>query len=274
VLISKGLKPFLKWPGGKYRLRERILPALGQGNRLIEPFVGSAAVFLNSDYQHYLLADTNPDLIMLYNQLRKGKERFIDYAETLFTGEYNNEASYYCFRDEFNSCKNKRRRASLFIYLNRHCYNGLCRYNSKGLFNTPFGRYKRPRLPRKAMLHFIVAAENTSIECADYQDTMCKAEKGDVVYCDPPYVPLNATSYFTDYHVGGFNWDDQVLLVERAGELAGRGVRVVISNHDTKEIRKLYKSRNAKIESFDVQRNISCNADNRKKVKEILAIFS
>ena len=124
------------------------------------------------------------------------------------------------------------------------------------------------------MLHFIVAAKNTTIDCADYQDTMCKAEKGDVVYCDPPYVPLNATSYFTDYHVGGFNWDDQVLLMEKAAELAGRGIRVVISNHDTKEIRKLYKSKKAKINSFDVQRYISCNADNRKKVKELLAIFS
>ena len=220
------------------------------------------------------MADSNPDLILLYNQLRKDKEKFIEYTDSLFVSENNNEDSYYRFRDEFNDCKDKQRRAALFIYLNRHCYNGLCRYNSKGIFNTPFGRYKEPRLPRKQMLHFIEASRLASFECADYQDTMNKAEKGDVVYCDPPYVPLSATSYFTDYHVGGFNWEDQVLLAEKAAELAKRGVHVVISNHDTKEIRKLYSNGNAKLNSFEVRRNISCDAKNRKKVKELLAVFS
>ena len=211
---------------------------------------------------------------MLYKQLCKSKVRFIDYTETLFAPENNNEIKYYEFRDEFNSCIQKQRRAALFVYLNRHCYNGLCRYNSKGVFNTPFGRYKQPRIPRKEMMHFIEAAKNASFDCADYQDTMDKAEKGDVIYCDPPYVPLSATSYFTDYHVGGFNWDDQILLAEKAEQLAKRGVRVVISNHDTKEIRKLYNKGKAKISSFDVQRNISCDPKNRKKVKELLAIYS
>jgi DNA adenine methylase len=124
------------------------------------------------------------------------------------------------------------------------------------------------------MLHFSEAARTASFACADYQDTMDKADPGDVVYCDPPYVPLSATSYFTDYHVGGFNWDDQILLAEKAEHLAERGIRVVISNHDTKEIRKLYRKGNAKITSFEVQRNISCNANKRNKVKELLAIFS
>ena len=211
---------------------------------------------------------------MLYNQLRKGKKRFIDYTDALFIEENNCEDNYYGFRDEFNLCKDNQRRAALFVYLNRHCYNGLCRYNSKGVFNTPFGRYKQPRLPRKEMQYFIDAAKHASFACADYQDTMDKSEKGDVVYCDPPYVPLSATSYFTDYHVGGFNWDDQILLAEKAAQLAERDVRVVISNHDTKEIRKLYKKGKAKISAFDVQRNISCDANNRNKVRELLAIFS
>ncbi len=211
---------------------------------------------------------------MLYDQLRSGKQRFIDYTDTLFSDENNNKEKYYIYRDEFNSCKNKKRRAALFVFLNRHCYNGLCRYNSKGVFNTPFGRYKQPLLPRKEMKHFIQVAKNASFDCADYQDTMDQAETGDVIYCDPPYVPLSATSHFTDYHVGGFNWDDQIILAEKAGQLAKKGVRVVISNHDTTEIRKLYRKGNAKISSFDVQRNISCNANNRNKVKELLAVFS
>ena len=212
-------------------------------------------------------------MITLYKQLLRNKERFIKATESLFTDENNCEEKYYEFRNEFNSCTDKQRRASLFVYLNRHCYNGLCRYNSKGIFNTPFGRYTRPRVPRKEMLHFIETAAHATFECADYQDTMNKAKRGDVVYCDPPYVPLSATSYFTDYHVGGFNWDDQILLAEKAEHLAKQGVRVVISNHDTKKTRSLYKERNAKITIFDVQRTISCNPSNRKKAKELLAIF-
>lgn len=124
------------------------------------------------------------------------------------------------------------------------------------------------------MQHFVETGKNVSFECADYQDTMNQAVKGDVIYCDPPYVPLSATSYFTDYHVGGFNWDDQVLLAEKAEQLATRGIRVVISNHDTNKVRKLYKQRKARIHTFDVQRNISCKPDKRKKVKELLAVFS
>ena len=250
-----------------------MVAALDGGERLIEPFLGSAAIFLNAGYRENLLADSNPDLIMLYQQLVKEKEKFIYLTEKLFTEENNCEEKYYEFRDEFNSCQNRQRRAALFVYLNRHCYNGLCRYNSKGMFNTPFGRYTNPRLPHKEMLHFIDAGRHASFECADYQDTMNKAENGDVIYCDPPYVPLSATSYFTDYHVGGFNWDDQLILADTAEALSRRNVRVVISNHDTKKVRQLYRERRAKIITFDVQRNISCNASNRKKVKELLAVF-
>lgn len=255
-------------------MRQRILDALGPGKRLIEPFTGSAAIFLNAGFKQNLLADTNPDLITLYKVLLSHGEDFITETEALFIDQNNNEQSYYRFRDEFNECKNDRRRASLFVYLNRHCYNGLCRYNSKGIFNTPFGRYKKPRVPRSEMEQFLKIGKNAVFERADYQDTMNKAKKGDVIYCDPPYVPLSATSYFTDYHVGGFNWDDQELLADRAKTLASKGVRVVISNHDTKKIKKLYKEREAKIISFDVRRTISCDASNRKKVRELLAIFS
>ncbi len=108
---------------------------------------------------------------------------------------------------------------------------------------------------------------------ADFFETMSQAKKGDVIYCDPPYAPLTNTAYFTDYHVGGFNWDDQIELAKLAEALAKKNIPVVISNHNTKEIKKLYKEKGAKIISFDVQRNISCKGNNRKKVKEILAVF-
>ena len=124
------------------------------------------------------------------------------------------------------------------------------------------------------MLHFVDSAEKAVFECANFDETMQKARPGDVVYCDPPYAPLTDTAYFTDYHVGGFNRDDQELLAETARGLAEKGVQVVISNHNTRDIVKLYKNAGAKIRTFEVRRHISCDINNRGKAKELLAIFS
>lgn len=240
---------------------------------MIEPFTGSAAVFLNTDYEEYLLADSNPDLINLYQQLVDDGNDFIQYCRSLFIPANNREKKYYELREEFNDTKNSHRKSALFLYLNKHCYNGLCRYNKKGKFNTPFGLYKTPRLPAKEMESFVAAAGNTIFMHAAFTDSMHLARKGDVVYCDPPYAPLSKTAYFTDYHPGGFSWNDQLLLARTAKKLAGRGIQVVISNHRTPEICELYKNAGARISAFKVQRHISCNGSKRQKADEILAVF-
>lgn len=235
-------------------------------------------MFLNADYDEYILGDSNPDLINLYLQLTTEQKTFIRYCKSYFSEKKNNEDWFYKHRSQFNQIKNtqrskQRRKAALFLYLNRHCYNGLCRYNSRGEFNTPFGRYKKPYFPLKEMQNFILCSTEATFVNANFDETMLQARSGDVIYCDPPYAPLTDTAYFTDYHVGGFNWDDQLLLAELAENLAKKNIPVVISNHDTKQITKLYKEKGAKIIRFDVQRNISCKGNSRKKVKEILAIF-
>lgn len=267
------VKPFLKWPGNKYRITRRIRAKLSPGKRLIEPFTGSAAVFLNTSYDEYLLADSNPDLIDLFQQLVNEGDDFIQYCKTFFNPAYNREKKYYEFRDEFNETRDKRKKSALFLYLNKHCYNGLCRYNKKGRFNTPFGLHKKPRLPVAEMQGFVSAAVNTTFLNAGFSDSMRRARKGDVVYCDPPYAPLSKTAYFTDYHSGGFSWDDQLLLARTARKLADKGIQVVISNHKTPEICGLYKDAGARISSFKVQRHISCDGNNRQKADEILAVF-
>lgn len=124
------------------------------------------------------------------------------------------------------------------------------------------------------MQYFIDAACNTTFLHAGFLQSMDHARKGDIVYCDPPYAPLTETANFTDYHVGGFSWEDQIKLSESARRLADKGVQVVISNHNTKEIRKLYKEANASIEKFSVRRTISRDANNRGKVSELLAVFN
>ncbi|MCH8079404.1 MAG: Dam family site-specific DNA-(adenine-N6)-methyltransferase [Proteobacteria bacterium] len=266
-------KPFLKWPGGKYRLTKRIKKKLGQGKRLVEPFVGSAAVFLNTDYQEYLLADTNEDLINLYRHLQTEGPIFINYCKTFFTQKNNNEDKYYRLREEFNASTDTRLKSALFLYLNRHCYNGLCRYNSKSKFNTPFGRYSRPYFPQNEMLNFFHKAKNAEFICAGFSDTLRRVTKQDVVYCDPPYIPLSKTANFTDYSTGGFNWDDQIALADWAGRLSAKGIQVVISNHNTPTARELYLEAGATMEKFKVRRTISCNTDQRNLVGELLAVF-
>jgi DNA adenine methylase len=265
------MKPFLKWAGNKYALIERIRPLLPAGKRLIEPFTGSAAVFLSTDYASAILTDRNEDLISLYQILQKEGDRFIADAQKLFTAGNNSEDVYYAFRQEFNSTGNKRRKAALFLYFNRHGYNGLCRYNAKGGFNVPFGRYTKPYFPAKEMQEFYLRSQCAEFKVADFRETMLQAKAGDVVYCDPPYVPLSRTANFTSYAATGFGEAEQKALAGLAETLAARGVTVVISNHDTDYTAGAYH--HASLLRFQVQRNISCNGHNRTKAKELLALF-
>jgi len=239
----------------------------------VEPFTGSAAVFLNTDYDRYLLADGNADLINLYRQLQDEGEAFLRFCRKFFTPENNEEKRYYAWRDEFNRTNDTRLKSGLFLYLNRHCYNGLCRYNARGEFNTPFGRYRRPYFPEREMRLFLIKSRRAEFVHAGFADTMNRARKGDVVYCDPPYVPLSTSANFTDYCSGGFNWDSQAELAKWAGLLSRRGIRVVISNHDTATIRELYESAGAETTHFRVRRSISCDAGNRGTAGELLAVF-
>lgn len=264
-------RPFLKWAGGKSRLIPRINKVLPEGNRLIEPFMGSAAVFLNTDFDRYLLADINPDLINLFQFLKKGNSTFIDISSEYFSEKNNTEKVYYALREHFNSLDAGKERAALFLYLNRHGYNGLCRYNQKGIYNVPFGRFKRPYFPAKEMEFFAQKAKRATFVCEDFRKVMQRSRQGNVIYCDPPYVAASATAYFTQYAHQSFTPQCQQDLAESAKKSVRKGVKVIISNHDNAVTRRLYEG--ATIHSFYVQRNISCDGEKRKKVKELLACY-
>lgn len=266
------MKPFLKWAGSKYKIINRITPLLPLGNRLIEPFVGSGAVFLNTNYPDCIVGDTNSDLINLYNCIKDKGIDFIDYAKYLFVKENNNQEAFYRLRVEFNQTLDLERKSAIFIYLNRHCFNGLCRYNSSNKFNVPFGRYANPTFPEKEIINFFHKSQSVEFKVSNFVDTMKRAKIGDVVYCDPPYAPLNQTSNFTSYTKDEFTLDSQKELSDMASELMSKGICVVISNHDTEFTRSIYNA--AEINFFDVQRFISSNASNRTKAPELLAVFS
>jgi DNA adenine methylase len=271
--ISNTTRPFLKWAGNKYRIIERIKKSLPDGKRLIEPFAGSAAVFLNTDYEQYLINDNNPDLIHLYNILKNDGDIFIKKCRRYFTPRYNNEDEYYKLRQKFNDTTDTHKRAILFVYLNRHGYNGLCRYNNKGGYNVPFGRYKKPYFPEKEMQFFHKKAKNAEFVLSSFEEVIGAAKKGDVIYCDPPYVPLSPSANFTTYSAGGFNIEKQQHLADLAGDMSDKGVPILISNHNTSFTRKAYNKAN-KIKKFYVQRYISCNGKKRESAGELLALFN
>lgn len=200
------MSTILKWAGNKTAIMSELKKHLPAGPRLVEPFAGSCAVMMATDYPHYLVADINPDLINLYRDIATDASAFIERAKHLFK-VFNSEDGYYDSRDSFNYDKDPEWRAPLFLFLNRHGYRGLCRYNKKGEFNVPYGNYKNPYFPESEIRAFAEKAIRATFICASYDETLALLVPGDVVYCDPPY-----DGTFTDYHTAGFTEDDQYHL--------------------------------------------------------------
>ncbi|QYJ86385.1 Dam family site-specific DNA-(adenine-N6)-methyltransferase [Shewanella mesophila] len=270
--MIKKQRAFLKWAGGKFKLVDALTQHLPQGDRLVEPFVGAGSVFLNTRYNRYLLCDINQDLINLYQIVQETPEKYISAAKAMFVDVKNDKEAYYQVRREFNQTSDPFLRSVYFLYMNRHGFNGLCRYNKKGGFNVPFGSYKKPYFPHDEIMGFADKAQNAEFRCIGYEQAFDLTQPGDVVYCDPPYAPLSTTSSFTTYVGSGFSLDDQALLARKARHTAiDRGIPVLISNHDIALTRELYHG--ARFDTIQVQRNISQNGNGRKKVNELMALY-
>lgn len=265
-------KSFLKWPGGKYRLLDKLIPLFQIRNKphikFIEPFAGSGVVFLNANFSRFIIADCNT--VDVFQNLELYGEKFIEEILALFK-DGNNSERYYELRDEFNNLTHGFKKSILLIYLNRHCFNGLFRLNKKGKFNVPFGKYKTIYFPELELKNFYKKLMENQVDMyPDYKLAMSRANMGDVVYCDPPYVPINKSG-FTNYSGDGFSKEDQEELAIFAIEACKKGAAVIISNHDIEFIRQLYSD--AYIIEVDVRRSISAKSGGRKEVKEIIAIF-
>lgn len=263
-------KAFLKWAGGKSKLLPTILNEIGTvKGTYIEPFVGSGVVSFNVEAANYIVSDINKDLINTYNQIKTHGDLFIQYCSLLFEEEFRNESSFYKLRERFNTTTKDLEKAAIFIYLNRNSFNGLCRYNQKGIFNTPFGRYKTVYFPEKELSWFYNNCQKYTFTVSSFESIIANAGKDDVVYADPPYVPLSDSAYFTAYSKEVFGFNEQKSLAKLAEESKSR---VILSNHATEFTRELYKNADKLIE-LDVTRSISAKSDGRKKVRELLAIY-
>lgn len=261
------MSTILKWAGNKTAIMPELIKHLPAGPRLVEPFAGSCAVMMATDYPHYLVADINPDLINLYLMIQKDHEAVIQIAKELFK-DFNSDVQYYRVRQHFNySIINEVEKAAYFLYLNRHGYRGLCRYNKKGEYNNPYGHYKKPYFPENEIRAFAEKAKRAAFICASYDETLALLQTGDVVYCDPPY-----DGTFNGYHTAGFTEDDQYHLASILERRSSEGHPVIVSNSDTSLTRSLY--RDFTRHRITAKRSMGVAAGDSKTAVEIIATKS
>lgn len=262
--------PWLKWVGSKRVLAPKILERLPRKiNTYWEPFVGGGAVFFalaaEKRFHRAVLLDANLELIRTYKAIRDDVESLI--AE-LNNGEYEYDQDvYYRIRAENPLFLTEVACAARMIYLNRTCFNGLYRVNSKGGFNTPFGRYTNPTICNEENLRAVSAVlKDVELRHGDFRDI--RPRRGDAVYCDSPYWPLNVTSNFTSYSVDGFSGIDQKRLRNFAKDLVDQKIYVLLSNSDTPFTRELYEGFN--VETVQAPRRVNSKSEKRGNVNELL----
>lgn len=261
----------LKWPGSKGRAMAELKKHLPEGKRLVEPFAGSCAVMMNTDYEEYLIADINPDLINFYQQLVHAPDEVMNLAGALFLTA-NTAEDFYRFRQVFNyNNSTPADKAAVFLYLNRHCYNGMVRYNQLGKYNVPYGKYKAPYFPEAEIRVFAEKAKRATFICADFSETLTMTRAGDVIYCDPPYNPLEGKESFTGYHTGGFATDQQQRLANLLHLLAEKGYPVIASNSDSTLTHGQYGYGRFDLHKINVARSVGASAGTRIAAPEIIA---
>jgi DNA adenine methylase len=270
------LRPILKWAGGKSRLVPLILSRLpAQISTYYEPFIGGGAVFFalaaDKRFKRAVLGDKNRELIDVY----KGVKADVDGVIALLEGyaRQHDEDTYYATRDLDPDTLDLAQRAARLIYLNKTGYNGLYRVNRQGRFNVPFGRYENPKIcnePRLRAASEVLRGRGVSIKVADFEALSGRAERGDAVYFDPPYVPLTRTASFTGYHSESFGVEEHQRLAGAFSSLTQRGVGAVLSNSGGKETKKLYVGDRVDVEKVMVGRPINSSAGKRGAVAELV----
>jgi DNA adenine methylase len=270
--MTERLRPILKWAGGKRSLVPRILQELPQRiETYYEPFVGGAAVFLalaeEKRFERAVITDKNQHLIDMYTVVRDDLGKLLKKLEAL--QDRTSEDEYYEIRAERGGSKVER--AARLIYLNKTGYNGLYRVNSKGGFNVPYGRYKRPKIYDPERLAIVSQhLQDVTIRVADFEESCNAAKRGDAVYLDPPYLPVSKTASFSAYHSEAFGMPEHQRLAKVFERLKKRGITAVLSNSATPETRKLYES--FKCSDVAVRRPINSVASRRGAVSELLVV--
>jgi len=276
VDVTTKLKPFTKWTGGKRQLLDVLTPNMPEEyNTYYEPFIGGGALFFEIQPESAVINDLNYDLILSYEAIKNNVSELIEYLKE---HDENNSKEYYydirsADRDGRYEEMSKTQKAARLMYMLRVNFNGLYRVNSKGQFNTPYGKYKNPKIVDEELLYAISEYLNTNniqILNTSFENAVKDAQAGDFVYLDPPYVPLSASSSFTAYTSNGFGYKEQILLRDTFVDLDNRGCFVMLSNSSAELVYELYKDYEKTTLEVSANRMINSNAKKRGGVTELL----
>ena len=272
------MKPLLKWAGGKRHIAEELLssfPVDWSKGTYIEPFIGGGAMFLFLAPEKAIIADLNIRLFGFYSHIKSSHEEvfngIFEIAKNFNETESEKKKDFYLgLRSKYNSSDVASLESAILLYsINKLCFNGLYRENSKGLFNVPFGQKKIfPALDKQ---EFELASEllaKALILNSDFEGTISHATEGDFVYLDPPYIPIDATASFTSYHADGFGLPDQERLAQKMLELKEAGIKAMCSNSDTPLTREIYGGLNQK--TIQAPRMVSAKASGRGSISELV----
>ena len=270
--------PFVKWAGGKRQLLAQIRERMPREyNRYYEPFIGGGAVVFDLLPENALINDINEALINAYVQIRENVDSFLDSINRIDSaiGE-DGKAYYYSMRNLYNMKLEKMEYdielAALFVFLNKHCFNGLYRVNSKGLFNVPYNNSKRVSYDEESIRMTSDYLKKVTITTGDFEDACRNAGRGEFFFLDSPYAPLNPTS-FESYTKEGFTLESHERLARLYDELTERGCYCMLTNHNTELIEQLYGNKGYTISVVNVKRMINSDANNRKGQEVIICNY-
>ena len=270
-------KPFVKWAGGKRQLIPTLVRNLPENfGTYYEPFLGGGALLFHILTERYgkkcQVSDLNSDLILTYLTIRDKIDDLIKSLKNHEKKYYQNSSSYYYSIRESNP-KHEIEKASRLIFLNRTCFNGLYRVNSKGRFNVPLGKYTNPNIVNEENLRSvskILKINHISLKCRDFETILRDAKKDDLIYLDPPYQPVSHTSNFTSYTNKDFAYDDLLRLAKFCMKLDSKGCKVLLSNSNSKNVSELFSNKPWKVSKIKANRAINSNSQKRKGHFELL----
>lgn len=274
---NNNLSPFLKWAGGKRQLLEKIIDRMPKSfNNYYEPFIGGGALLFELQPAKAVINDINASLINAYITIAEKPFEFISAVTELDSQiPEDGKAYYYSLRERYNNklvkteCDTEL--AALFVFLNKHCFNGLYRVNAKGLFNVPYNNSKRESINNESIIAISEYLKNVKIMQGDFEKACNDAQRGDFVFFDSPYAPLNPTS-FESYTKEGFDIESHKRLANLFEKLTDKGCYCMLTNHNTEFINDLYGNKGYKMDVVSVKRMINSNAS--KRVGEEVIIYN
>ena len=267
-MSNLNVMPFVKWAGGKRQLIPQIRESMPEKyNNYYEPFVGGGAVMFELLPSDALINDVNRALMNAYRQICNKPEAFLKAVNRLDEEMWEDGREYYyslrkSYNDKLVRAEYDIELAALFVFINKHCFNGLYRVNGKGLFNVPYNNSRRASVDEKSIMAASEYLRGVTIQDGDFEKACEDAAKGDFIFFDSPYAPLNPAS-FESYTKEGFDIESHRRLAKLYDELTGRGCYCMLTNHNTQLINELYGNKGYKIDVVSVKRMINSDASNR-----------